>query len=196
MDWPQEPVLPSDEVVDSVAIAVSLSEETGIEPTSVVSETVAKRGGLTKGRRASAAAPVVDETAQRAPDSPYIAKSALARFVGDYVKAMRSNNITRQLKFYADNVDYYHNGKIDRRIIEQTLRRYHTRWPRRGYRIGSDIQFSRVNKRGEIVLTFPISFTLSDGRRTVKGATSNRLVISAATLDPRINAISEKRIRR
>ena len=109
---------------------------------------------------------------------------------------MSSNDIKRQLKFYGDNVDYYHNGKIDRRIIEQTLRRYQARWPNRRYTMGTSIRYSPINSRGEIVLTFPVTFTLKDGRRTVKGATDNRLAISAATLDPRIASISEQRVRR
>ena len=34
--WPAEPVLPSDEKIDPVAVAKSLSEETGIAPAAVV----------------------------------------------------------------------------------------------------------------------------------------------------------------
>ena len=132
---------------------------------------------------------------KRVRNSPAIAATDLSRFVGDYFAAMMSNDIKRQVKFYADNVDYYRNGKIDRRIIEQTLRRYQERWPSRRYTVGSGIHYGPINSRGEIVMTFPVSFTLKDGRRTVKGQTQNRLSISAATLDPRIASISEQRIR-
>jgi hypothetical protein len=128
-------------------------------------------------------------------NSPAIAPTDLSRFVGDYFTAMMSNDIKRQVKFYADNVEYYRNGTIDRRIIEQTIRRYQARWPNRRYTIGSAIHYGPINARGEIVMTFPVSFTLKDGRRTVKGQTQNRLSISAATLDPRIASISEQRIR-
>ena len=61
--------------------------------------------------------------------------------------------------------------------------------------MGTAIKYSRITPRGEIVMTFPVSFTLKDGQRTVKGETENRIAISAATLDPRIASISEKRIR-
>ena len=195
--WPAEPVLPSDEKINPVAVANALHEETGIAPAAVVPKQLARRSALAKKKVAvsnpPAPAPVAPDNRPR--NSPAIAPTDLSRFVGDYFTAMMSNDIKRQVKFYADNVDYYRNGKIDRRIIEQTLRRYQARWPNRRYTMGSAIHYGPINSRGEIVMTFPVSFTLKDGRRTVKGQTQNRLSISAATLDPRIASISEQRIR-
>ena len=199
LNWPEEPVLPSDEKIDTVAIAESLSEETGIAPASVVSSKEAQRRGLSTKRSArssSSALPPVIDASQRPANSPNIAPPELTRFASDYLAAMSSSDIKRQLKFYADKVDYYRNGVIDRRIVEQTLRRYHARWPSRRYTMGQAIKYSRISSRGEIVMTFPVSFTLKDGKRTVKGETDNRLAISAATLDPRIASISEERVRR
>lgn len=195
--WPAETVLPSDEKINPVAVAKALNAETGIAPAAVVPKEMARRSSLQRKRVAA------DPTPPPAPapvtggkrTSPAIGPTDLSRFVGEYFTAMASNDIKRQVKFYADNVDYYRNGKIDRRIIEQTLRRYQARWPNRRYTMGSAIQYGPINSRGEIVLTFPVSFTLKDGRRTVKGRTQNRLSISAATLDPRIASISEQRIR-
>lgn len=200
--WPQEPVLPSDEKVDPVEVAAALNEETGIKPSAVVPKQMAQRArSESKRRRATAAAsgqtvaPVADSR-QKVKNSPVIPPAELARFATDYFAAMSSNDIKRQLKFYADHVGYYQNGLIDRRIVEQTLRRYQTRWPNRHYTMGREVRYSPINTRGEIVMTFPVSFTLKDGRRTVRGQTDNRLAISAATADPRIASIAEQRIRR
>lgn len=198
--WPEETVLPSDEKIDTAAVAQALNEETGIAPAAVVPKGTATRRNSAAATRtaasadASAAAPVAGK--KKPVNSPYIAPAELARFARDYFNARGSNDIRKQLRYYSDNVDYYRNGKIDRRLIEQTLRRYQTRWPNRRYTMGKEIRYSRINSRGEIVMTFPVSFTLKDGKRTVKGETNNRLAISAATLDPRISSISEQRIRR
>ncbi len=199
--WPEEPVLQSDAKIDPVAVAERLNQETGIAPAAVVPKKLADRAGSVRAKRgaasatASAAAPVAP-SGEKAKNSPVIAPAELAKFVRDYFVAMSSNDIKRQLKFYADNVDYYRNGKIDRRIIEQTLLRYQARWPNRRYTMGSQILYSRINLRGEITMTFPLSFTLKDGKRTVKGQTVNRFSISAATVDPRITSITEQRVRR
>ena len=200
LDWPEEMVLASDEKIDTAALAESLSEETGIAPASVVSKKVAQQRGISSRPRAqgpTGASSAVDAASEkRAADSPYIDPKALARFASNYLKAMSSNDIRRQLRFYGDKVDYYRNGVIDRRIIEESLRRYHARWPSRRYTMGPNVRYSRINSRGEIVMRFAVAFTLKDGRRTVRGATDNQLAISAATLDPRIASISETRIRR
>jgi peptidoglycan hydrolase-like protein with peptidoglycan-binding domain len=195
--WPAEPVLPSDEKINPVAVANALNAETGIAPAAVVPKEFARRSSLARKKTAVSNEPVPAPvpTDKQPRNSPAIAATDLSRFVGDYFNAMMSSDIKRQVKFYADNVDYYRNGKIDRRIIEQTLRRYQARWPNRRYTIGSGIHYGPINSRGEIVMTFPVSFTLKDGRRTVTGQTQNRLSISAATLDPRIASISEQRIR-
>jgi peptidoglycan hydrolase-like protein with peptidoglycan-binding domain len=195
--WPTEPVLPSDEKINPVAVAKILNQETGIAPDAVVPKELARRSSLQRKKAAVSNQPAPAPAAidNRPRNSPAIAPTDLSRFVGDYFTAMMSNDIKRQIRYYADNVDYYRNGKIDRRIIEQTLRRYQARWPNRRYAMGSAIHYGPINSRGEIVMTFPVSFTLKDGRRTVKGQTQNRLSISAATLDPRIASISEQRIR-
>ncbi|MEY2562481.1 MAG: putative peptidoglycan binding domain [Verrucomicrobiota bacterium] len=197
LSWPAEPVLPSDEKINPVAVAKALHEETGIAPAAVVPKELAGRASLQRKKVAVSdqPAPASVTTSSRSRTSPAIAPTDLSRFVGDYFAAMASSDIKRQVKFYADNVDYYRNGKIDRRIIEQTLRRYQARWPSRRYSMGEAIHYGPINSRGEIVMTFPVAFTLKDGRQTVKGRTQNRLSISAATLDPRISSISEQRIR-
>jgi peptidoglycan hydrolase-like protein with peptidoglycan-binding domain len=195
--WPAETVLPSDEKINTVALAKALNAETGIAPAAVVPKELARRSSLQRKKITASNQPesIPVPVDKRPRNSPAIAATDLSRFVGDYFTAMMSDDIKRQVKFYADNVDYYRNGKIDRRIIEQTLRRYQARWPNRRYTVGSAIQYGPINSRGEIVMTFAVTFTLKDGRRTVKGQTQNRLSISAATLDPRIASISEQRTR-
>jgi peptidoglycan hydrolase-like protein with peptidoglycan-binding domain len=197
LDWPAEPVLKSDQKVNAVAVAKALSEETGIAPASVVPDSVARRRrDLIRPRPSERTPPVQNVSATGNANSPFITEQNLTAFVADYLAAMGSNDVKRQLKFYADKVNYYHNGIIDRRIIEQTLRNYHARWPTRRYTTGQAIHYNRNDKRGEIIMIFRVGFTLKDGRQTVKGQTENRFRISAATVDPRITSIEEKRVRR
>ena len=198
LNWPAEPVLQSDIKIDPVAVAQTLSEETGIAPASVVPDKVTRRrGDLTRARARPPEDPALARSVSRRSQtsSPFITTQNLTGFIGEYLRAMGSNDVKNQLKFYADQVNYYHNGTIDRRIIEQTLRRYHARWPNRRYTTGAAISYSRNDRRGEIMMIFRVNFTLKDGRRTVSGQTDNRFRISAATVDPRIISIEEKRVR-
>ena len=198
LNWPAEPVLKSDIKIDPVAVAETLSAETGIAPASVVPDKVTRRrGDLTRPHTRPPEDPASARSVSRrsVTSSPFISPQNLTGFIGEYLAAMGSNDVKNELKFYADKVNYYHNGTIDRRIIEQTLRRYHARWPNRRYTTGAAISYSRNDRRGEIMMIFRVNFTLKDGRQTVSGQTDNRFRISAATVDPRIISIEEKRVR-
>ncbi|HEV2842086.1 MAG TPA: peptidoglycan-binding domain-containing protein [Chthoniobacterales bacterium] len=198
LNWPAEPVLKSDIKIDPVAVARTLGEETGIAPASVVPDKVTRRRGdlaRPRPRPTEDAASARSVSRMSRTNSPFISPENLTGFVGEYLAAMGSNDVKRELKFYADKVNYYHNGTIDRRIIEQTVRRYHARWPNRRYTTGAAISYSRNDKRGEITMIFRVRFTLKDGRQTVSGQTDNRFRISAGTVDPRIISIEEKRVR-
>ena len=198
LNWPAEPVLKSDEKIDPIAVAKTLSEETGIAPAVVIPDKVARRrGDLSRARSRPSESPVVQNASQSTgANSPFVTPENMTAFVREYLAAMSSNDVKRELKFYADKVNYYDNGIVDRRIVEQTLRRYHSRWPTRRYKTGPAIHYSRNAARGEITIVFRVMFTLKDGRQKVAGQTENRFKISAATVDPRISSIEEKRIRR
>jgi hypothetical protein len=181
-----------------------------------------RRGGTTKvpktrgGRETTAPAASVSRTstASRVPLPPQpqestrrtsrraaertqaIEPAEIRQFVNDYVKAVGRDDVQEELAYYADNVDYYQNGTIDRRIIERTLRDYYKRWPNRKYRLGRSVDYARNPRTGNIAVTFQVEFELRNRGRKVRGQTENRFVINAATADPRIVSIQERRVRK
>jgi hypothetical protein len=109
--------------------------------------------------------------------------------------AVGRNRLEEELHFYADRVDYLSNGVIDRRIIEHSLRKYYARWPRRSYSSPQTVSYRLSPSHGEIVVTFRVGFSLRNGATTARGETDNEIVINAATADPRIVSIKERRVR-
>ena len=57
------------------------------------------------------------------------------------------------------------------------------------------IHYRTLPGRGEIVVDFRTSFSLAGRRSHAKGQTANQVIINAATADPRIVSITERRIR-
>jgi hypothetical protein len=226
LNWPEEPVLRSDAVINVNYEATRISEETGIAPEAVgaapppAPESTSRRRGKspkTRGAQASTApSAVATRTAARSsaplpPQQPEstrrtprrsaertqaIEPAEIREFVSNYVKAVGRDNVEEELEFYADNVDYYQNGTIDRRIIERTLRDYYKRWPDRKYRLGRTVEYARSPRTGLIAVTFQVEFDLRSRGKKVRGQTENRFVINAATADPRIISIQEQRVRR
>jgi hypothetical protein len=120
----------------------------------------------------------------------------MLKFVKRYVGAVDDGDLEDELSMYADRVDYYHNGSVDRRVIEHSLRKYYTLWPKRDYRLARVVAYSVSPRRGEITITYQVDFSLRGPKGRVKGTTQNRIVINAATSSPRIVAIRETRVRK
>ncbi len=220
LNWPEEPVLRSDAKIDVGREAVRVSQESGVSIESLM-PAIAEKGPAGQRSRARRVAAAQSQSrrnggsgagAAAAANAPAPANGAgrerhgrqtdqqlepreLQAFIAGYLAAAGGKDLGNELRFYADRVDYFQNGTIDRRIIERSLRDYYTRWSRRAYRLSSVVSFQRLPARGEIVVVCRVDFTLKQNGRKIKGQTENRIVINAATADPRIVRVEERRVR-
>ena len=208
LEWPAEPVLKSDAHLDVIAAGEELANETGVAPADVVgpengapTPSRAERGHAPMVSRLRAPAGDADEKPSRSQPARLSFRNGAAiptelnDFAARYLHAVSHNQLKDELHFYADHVDYFGHRQVDRRIIEQTLRKYYQRWPKRSYSLASPVNFRLAPGRGEIVLSYRLNFSLANGKKHVSGQTDNRLTINAATADPRIVAIAEQRVR-
>lgn len=205
LEWPEEPVLRSDSVIDVAQTAEAIAEETGVDAASIAPEAVedSRKAGRTRRTASAKPEPRRDEPAERrsrGDDSANFAAQEvepreMMKFVRDYLAAVSRNDVSRELPFYGDKVDYYRAGSIDRRIVERGLREYYKKWPKRKQSLVDVISYRKDRERGEIHLVFRTRIALRNDRHRIKGETRNHLVINAATEDPRIISISEERVR-
>lgn len=197
LEWPEETVLKSDERVDVPHEVAELSESTGIDPESVLvgAKLVSSPRKAVPARKSRLAAGGTGGGTVSTGRAGSLGSRETLDYVKDYLHAVGKGDLRRELTFYADQVDYYGNGKVDRRIIEQSLRRYYLRWPHRSYSLASMIDYRLSSKRGEITVVYRVNFSLKNAHARVKGTTENTIVINAATSAPRIVAIRERRVR-
>lgn len=202
-NWPDEPVLRSDLTINVAEAAEEIAQESGVEPASIVGEKLAEtdpssrltaRGKprlLTRPQQASARQGAGGDGTRNLS----IAPEGIRGFLRDFLEATEGKKLREELRFYADHLTYYNNGLIDRRVVERALLRYHDRWPHRRYRQGKGVQYAFDAQRAEITVIYQVTFTLKGHGKKVKGTTVNRMVINAATSDPRIVSIQERRAR-
>jgi peptidoglycan hydrolase-like protein with peptidoglycan-binding domain len=207
LEWPDEPVLKSDAKINVAEEADRISEETGVASESVAPTLVAEPSKKTtatprrtaassrsKSSSGSGGGRVVIDRSTSSVDQQFTPRE-LFTFVSDYLRAIGRRDPQGELRFYADRVEYFHNGSVDRRIVERTLRDYYKKWPKRTFDLGTPVQYRPDPARGEIVISFQVNFTLKGSRGSVRGRTENEIVINAATADPRIVKIQERRLR-
>ncbi|HEX8309910.1 MAG TPA: peptidoglycan-binding domain-containing protein [Chthoniobacteraceae bacterium] len=220
VEWPSEPVLKSDAVIDVDREAVRIAEETGVAPEAVgagattelpaatttrgkVRQVALKRNGsriaavqpTATSASASGSTPGRRLSRSKRGQDQQVQPGEIREYVNEYLRAMSRGKVDEELEFYADRVAYYRNGVIDRRIVERTLRDYYKRWPKRSYKLGPAVEFARRPESGEILVVFRVDFSLKNGRRKVEGQTVNQFIINAATSDPRIVSVREERVR-
>jgi len=204
LSWPAEPILKSDEKVDVVREASELATSTGIAPETVGPSEIklvpiASRSQTKQQRTSHTSQPVQNSPAphgkSHAQATQTVDPAEIVKFVKDYLRATERGNLRKELCFYADYVDYYSNGTVDRRIVEHSLRKYYARWPHRHTDLEEIFGF-RVNPRTALItVTYRTTFALRNSGTRIKGATDNVIVINAATSSPRIVAIREARLR-
>jgi len=204
LEWPEEPVLKSDIKIDVAATAEQISTTSGVSLSSLIPDRV---GTSSLSRRADNRRPSPSQQEASRPGRPLAGgagfslnqngklQTELTTYLRGYLQAVGHNRLENELHYYADHVDYLGNGVVDRRIIEQSLRRYYQHWPSRSYSQTGPVGYKVLSKRGEIAVTFRTKFSLRNSKSHVRGETENRVVINAATSDPRIVSIEERRIR-
>ncbi|MCA1658018.1 MAG: peptidoglycan-binding protein, partial [Verrucomicrobiaceae bacterium] len=72
-------------------------------------------------------------------------KAEIQEFLRRYFDACESPNPQDELRFYADRVDYFDHGAVDKPYIQNELAVYDQRWPSRTYAMGDSF---RVAKNG------------------------------------------------
>ena len=116
----------------------------------------------------------------------------LRDYVAAYVLAGLDKNVGAEADFFADRVEYYDQGVMDRDRIRADLKRYDERWPERHFWVSGKINIE-VQSDNRARVTFPLGFKLRNGNRTVTGKTNKTLVLEPAGDDLQIVAVNERK---
>jgi hypothetical protein len=126
-----------------------------------------------------------------------IAKAEAAEFVRRYLSACESPNVHDELGMYADRVDYFDHGVVDRQYVQNELAVYDQRWPRRSYKLTTGL---RLNKTGEATAAkFAVAFQVASlaSNRKASGKIEQTFGLARrADGNLEIISIREERVRR
>jgi peptidoglycan hydrolase-like protein with peptidoglycan-binding domain len=134
--------------------------------------------------------PIKPENAVAAP------KGDIRDFVRRYLAACESSNPQDELAFYADRVDYFDHGVVDKTYILNELAVYDQRWPKRNYSTGDSVQVVKTgnNTNARLRVSFEVANPLHN--RRARGRTINTLGLIENGDSLQIASIKEARVRR
>ncbi len=134
--------------------------------------------------------PIKAENAVGAP------KGNIRDFIRRYLAACESPNPQDELAFYADRVDYFDHGVVDKTYILNELAVYDQRWPKRHYATGDSVPV--VKKGNNTIARLRVRFELANppNDRRARGRTDTIFGFIENGDSLQIASIKEARVRR
>jgi peptidoglycan hydrolase-like protein with peptidoglycan-binding domain len=111
-------------------------------------------------------------------------------YVAAFVLAGVEKNVGAEAEFFADRVEYYDQGTMDREKIREDLKRYDEHWPERHFWIAGTINVEPQTDN-RVRVTFPLGFKLRNANKNSSGKVNKTLVLERAGDDLQIVAVNE-----
>ena len=124
-----------------------------------------------------------------------MAKAEIRDFLRRYFDACQSRNPDDELAFYADRVEYFDHGVVDKPYIRNELTVYDQRWPSRKYSLGDSLRVVRTgnNTVAKIRVVFDVANT--EQNREAAGRTDDTFNLVKRGDSLEIVSIKEARVR-
>ncbi len=143
-------------------------------------------------REPHSAAPVIPIQAQKTGAT----KAEIRDFLRRYFDACQSPNPDDELGFYADRVQYFDHGVVDKPYIRNELAVYVQRWPSRKYSLGDSLRVE--HKANNTLAKIRVAFQVAnpEQKRAAKGRTDDIFSLAKRGNSLEIVALKEARVRR
>ena len=116
----------------------------------------------------------------------------LRDYVGAFVLAGLDPRVGSETDFFADRVQYYDQGVLDREKVRKDLERYAARWPDRRFWLEGDVSVEPHNGK-QVRVTFPLRYELRNGNKHSSGKVNKTLVLEPSGKDFQIVAVNERK---
>ena len=120
-------------------------------------------------------------------------------FIARYLQAGQTNDPPAELAFYAESVDYFNEGVVDRHFIGADIARYDHRWPERHFTLLEPFTIANTpdGDPDKTVVNFRYQFANRGSKYLVHGRTDNTWTLAGDNpANLRIVAIKEERVPR
>ncbi|HMG05972.1 MAG TPA: peptidoglycan-binding domain-containing protein [Chthoniobacterales bacterium] len=123
-------------------------------------------------------------------------KAEIRNFIRRYLEASQSQNPQDELAFYADRVDYFDHGVVDKTYIRNELAVYNQRWPSRKYSIGDSLRVVKGGNNTQAKVRVSFEVANAPHARTARGKTNNTFGLIKSGDSLQLVSVKEARVRR
>jgi hypothetical protein len=97
-----------------------------------------------------------------------------------------------QAEFFADGVDYYDHGIVDKPHIVKDVERYSRRWPMRHYQLATVEYITPDPASDRVFVSYVVDFEVANASKRVRGRANYGAVIADMESTPKIEWIKER----
>jgi len=137
--------------------------------------------------------PPVPTKEQNAGD---VAKAEIRNFLRRYFDACESQNPDDELAFFAERVEYFDHGVVDKPYIRNELAVYDQRWPNRKYDLGDSLRVVRIGNNTIAKIRVAFDVANPEHSRKANGRTDGTFNLAKRGDSLEIVSIKEARVRR
>ena len=123
-----------------------------------------------------------------------LSRERLRDYVAAFVLAGLDRNTGAELEFFADRVNYYDEGTVDREKIRRDLERYNQQWPQRRFWLAGEVDV-QPQADSRIQVRFPLRFNLRNGSKQSSGRVMKTLLLEVTGDDLQIVSVNERKAR-
>jgi hypothetical protein len=135
--------------------------------------------------------PVAEPPPDRNPSA--VSEDAVAQFVENYLKAAEGPTPAAEVAHYAEQVDYFDNGKVSRDFIRKDQARYYKRWPIRDFKLLGAPRIERTSPDGATI-RFRVAYALKGNGEKAAGRTEEVVRLHRQGAALRIAGIRERKL--
>jgi S1-C subfamily serine protease len=125
------------------------------------------------------------------------AKPDLNKFVGDFVTSGNYDDPTVESSFYADEVDYFDDGRVNEGFIVNDIKTYDRRWPKRRFWVDGDPAITVVDSQGDVArAVVTLKFSVQNGHKSVGGSCEDTTLIRDVGRKPKVISVKSRILNR
>jgi hypothetical protein len=139
------------------------------------------------------AAPPVPTTEENAAN---VSKEEIRTFLRRYFDACQSQNPDDELAFFADRVEYFDHGVVEKSYIRNELAVYYQRWPNRKYTLGDSVRVTHAGNKTAAKIRVAFEVANNEHNRRARDRTEDTFSFSKRGDSLQMISIKEARVRR
>lgn len=132
----------------------------------------------------------------KAQNAAAVAKAEIRNFLRRYFDACQTGNPEDELGFYADRVEYFDHGAVNKPYIRNELAVYDQRWPSRSYTMGDSLRVVRAGTNTIVKVRIAFQVANPPNQRKASGRTDDTFSLAKRGDSLEIVSIKEARVRR